>query len=90
MKLSEIISSADKLPKEHREEILKLIDIKTENEMKNFTQAIETFATRFETAERAMERVEKSLNNKLNLVIWFFGVIIAVLMGILGVMISKL
>lgn len=87
MKLSEIIQEADKLPNDQKETILKIIDLKVEEQMKDFTHALEMFSLRFSEAEKNTQekvlQLEKNIDRNMKILFWLLGIIGAgVVLGI--------
>lgn len=72
MKTSEVYTLAEKIP---QKEILELIDIKIENDMKEVINKIEQFQNQNQSEFKRIE-------DKIGMILWVLGVLIALIIAL--------
>ena len=83
MELNEINKLAQSLPEESQEAILKLIDLKTNNDMKEVVQSIKYVGDSTYRAiedlkrstDTAIENLEKNTERNFKIIYWLFGIL---------------
>lgn len=80
MNLSELTNETDKLPSEQKHAILKIIDLKISQDMKEIIQAIEHSNQKF---EQAIKYSNQQIKYYLKIFFWILGIVgAAIITGI--------
>ena len=85
--LSDKLEKFDNLPKEEKNNILELIDLKTELDMKEIIMEIRNMESKFETRFSAIDSKFNGIDSKFNILLWVISAI-GVMIAIIGLMIT--
>ena len=79
MDIIELTQHTDKLPQEQKQAILKIINIKTENDMKEVLQAIERMDNKFEQMDRnftqTVAHIDKNFERNIKTFYWVVAIL---------------
>ena len=82
MDINDLSKEIEKLPKAERESILRIIDIKINNDMEKFISEIRSF-------ESKIENKFENVNSRLSTVFWVIGIIGVVMSVMLTILTLK-
>jgi anion-transporting ArsA/GET3 family ATPase len=68
-----------KLSKDINDNLLELIDLKIDNDMREVINKIEVLQNK---SENEFKRIEDNFNTKFNMIIWAIGLLIALIIGL--------
>ena len=89
MDINDLSKEIEKLPKSERESILRIIDIKINNDMEKFISEIRSVKNDFESFESKIESKFESTNSRLSTVFWVIGIIGVVISVMLTILTLK-
>ena len=79
MQLTDLEKQMEDLPKKSKKSIVALIDTKTEHEMEKVLSKLNTMEQKFDAKFEGMDAKFDSFQFKLNIILWAFGVLLAVM-----------